>query len=292
MRKEFRCPYTDLVNGKWNNKYFLHERLPFYFKLNDCGHILANIQTKLRLDVEFKRLFDFQQCKLNELKTFKIWLQSDNCIIKISLYDVYLSLIRYLKDDSFEDQLFGLNSISLLGPLGPFSDISLITCLNEEIIHHFIFKYSLKNKLCHRKLRVRTEGEVKVQYGEDFNYSALFNVKQITDCGILFSTTDEFYQQYQANGSSIKIFLDPSVLVSVLEHGVKVHEDHQHYYTNSALNYFIIDEGKMNKSLSFNSLDTNELYLFCRYHHMRESHIPSICERFISNMKYKIFSIF
>jgi len=57
------------------------------------------------------------------------------------------------------------------------------------------------------------------------------------------------------------------------------------YYSDDDLRYFFIEEKKIQKNLSFRSDETNEFFLFCRYHDMLESDVPGIFSEFVTKLE-------
>ncbi len=287
LSNELSWPLKDLVNGKWNKVYKIDKNAPFYFKFNDNHKIIKNLQTRLKENDEAKKLFSYQHIFGDELKKIKLWLKSEENIIQMSMYDIYSGLLKHLKDHSYEDQLFNSNEVSFIGPLGPFKHMALIECLNDELIDKFIFSQIIKNKLPSRKLRIHTRGKVRIEFGEEFDTFANIEIKQITDSGILFSSKDDLLLETVSKSQFIKFFVDTRMMNQFLENNLEMPNDanEDFFFTKDHLRYFFIEEVNVVKSLSYKSGVTNEVFLFCRYHHMLESDVPNIFHEFTQKVK-------
>ena len=287
---DIKWPLDDVISGKWNKKYQISKNLPLFFKLNDNVKLINHIKQELKEDESLKERLQAEQEKLSEFKEVKIWLKVDDSILKLTLYDVYTSLLKHLRHQSFEDQLFKCQSVSLMGPLGPYTDMPLIDCLNDELVDKFVFNQILKNKLPVRNLRVHANSDIKIAFGNMFEKKGVMKLKQISDAGILFSCTDEEVLTFLGDGEHAKVFLDTKQITAFnnaesSENDTAIGANENLFYTDDQLSYFIIEESKMIKSLSYKSAKTNEIFFFCRYKHMEESGIGKTCTEFMKQVK-------
>ena len=287
LSNELSWPVKDLVEGKWNDSYQIDDNAPFYFKFNDNHKLIKSLQSKIKEDESIKQLFNYQHMFGDNLKKVKVWVKSSENIIQMNMFDIYGGLIRHLRDHSFEDQLFNSNEVSFIGPLGPFKHMALIECLNEELIDKFIFSQIMKNKLPTRKLRVHTQGQIRIEFGENFDTFANIEIKQITDSGILFSSKDDLLLETLSKTEYVKFFIDTRMMNIFLENDLQMpnHKKEDFFFTKDDLRYFFIEEKNVVKSLSYKSGINNEVFLFCRYPHMLESDVPNIFHEFTQKVK-------
>ncbi len=273
---------NELVKGNWTKQYAFDEKAPFYFKFNDQKNFIKKVQYKLKENSTFHNIYDLQSKFIKELASVKLWLKHENNIMEMNLLDVYTGLIKHLKDSSFEDQLFNANEVSFLGPLGPFKFMPLVECLNDDITEKLIFTQILKNKLPSRKMRICTQGKVKIEYGESFDKSAHLSIRQITDSGILFSCTDDHFLGQMQKNEFLKFYIDTTSLKQFIDNDLNLNQTppKEFFYTEDHLRYFFIEEKNVVKSLSYNSGTSSEIYLFTRYFHMLESDVPTIFNEF------------
>lgn len=294
LSNELSWVLKDLVDGKWNQLYKIDKNAPFYFKFNDNQKIIKNLQIKIKEDANIKQLFNYQHVFGDELKKVKLWIKSEDSIIQMNMLDIYTGLLKHLRDSSFEDQLFNSNEVSFIGPLGPFKHMSLIECLNDELIEKFIFSQIIKNKLPSRKLRIHTNGKIRVEFGEDFDTYANIEIKQITDSGILFSSKDDLLLETISKSEFVKFYIDTRMMNTFLENNMKMPKSvtEEFFFTKDDLRYFFIEEKNIVKSLSYKSGLNNEVFLFCRYHHMLESDVPNIFHEFTQKVKEYFQNLF
>lgn len=284
---KYKWPLEDIIAGKWDQKYLIKKNLPFYFKVYDNNKLVSYIQHQIKVDEDFKSSFLVHQTKLEELKSIKVWLNHDAGLIQMTIYDIYQSFLTHLKNNAFEDQLFNSHKLSLLGPIGPFTEMPLINCLNEDLINKFIFSNIVKNKLPTRKLRVYTEGDVKVNYGKDFSKFSFLKIRQITDSGILFSSTEDELINSMEDGEFIKVHLGTEYLERFIDGESFNDKEFQQdiYKSKQEDDYFFIKEEKVIKSLSYQSGVTNEIFFFCRYQYFDDSHLAEICSLFMQKVQ-------
>ncbi|MBD66063.1 MAG: hypothetical protein CME62_12705 [Halobacteriovoraceae bacterium] len=275
----------DVLSGAWHKEYKIDQNAPFSFSLKDCSSITKFIQSEVKsvTDIHTQYLenlsFEARQSQV------KLWVKLTDQIIQMSLLDVYQCFLKYLKDQSFEDQLFNVNEVSFLGPTGPFTNISLINCLNERLINQFIMSGLISNKLPTRKYRVKTHSILLVEFGEQMEHRTTFAMKQITDTGILFSTKDDLAVQELSKSDVVKFYMDTRGLKDFVNNNLQTtHQKNDFFYSENQLRYFFIEENKIQKNLSFQSNETNEYFLFCRYRHMLESDIPHIFMEFSAKL--------
>lgn len=287
LKERTDWPLKDLINGKWNQTYTIDENAPLYFKVNDNYKLIKKLQVQLKDDADLNRLFNYQHVFSDDLKKVHLWLRSDENIIPMTLFDIYTGLLKHLKDNSYEDQLFNSNEVSFIGPLGPFKHMPLIECLNDDLIDKFIFSQIMKNKLPTRKLRVHTHGKIRIEFGDNFDTFANIEIRQITDSGILFSSKDDLILNTIAKSEFVKFFIDTRHMSEFLENDLKMLEDKKEdfFFTKDDLRYFFIEEKNVVKSLSYKSGINNEVFLFCRYHHMLESDVPNVFYEFTQKIK-------
>ena len=287
LKNELIWPLDDVVHGKWNQSYKISDNAPFYFKFNDNQKIIQKIQNKLKTSQEYKELFKHQLKFSKDIKQTKVWIQQGEKILPMNLEDVYNAFTIFLKNGDYEDQLFNTSDVSFIGPMGPFKSIALIQCLNEELIEKFIFSYLVSNKLPLRKLRIHTEGNIKLQCGNDLNINTMVNIKQITDSGILFSSHEDLLLEALSQGEIAKFYIDTRSLKEFMgnEFICETDKGNNFFYTDDELRYFFIEEKNIVKTLSYKSAETNEVFLFCRYPHMLESDVSRIFMEFTSKLK-------
>ncbi len=277
ISQDLTWPLTDIVNGKVNQLYKIDKDSPFYFKLTDQSKIMRKVQRHMKDKPELNALYGYHYNFTKALKQNVLWLKTETGIISMTLYDVYSALMKHLRDATFEDQLFNCNQVSFVGPLGPFRDMPLVQCLNQDTIDKFIFDQILKNKLPLRKRRILTSSQVIMEYGGEFQYKSKLKIKQISENGLLFAMNDSIILDLMAKGEYVKLFVDTRNLVSFTENKLRSQKkfNDDFFYTEDELRYAFVRESDLIKSLSYNSGDTNEVYFFCRFSDMRETDIPN-----------------
>lgn len=287
LKDSLKWPYTDLVNGNLAKTYQFDDKCNFKFKLVDNDILLKKVQSALKCHTKLGELVDEQYLFIDELKATKLWLDIETSIISMSLYDVYTGLMKHLKDQSFEDQLFNCHDVSFVGPMGPFKEMPLIKCLNDNIVEKLILHSLLKNKIPSRKLRVHTQGKVIIRHGEELKNTEIVNIRQITDSGILLSSTDDLLLQKISKSDQVKFLVDTELLKEFTGNGLKITDNNssEFFYTTNDKKSFLIQESEIVKTLSYKSGDNNEFYLFCRYQHMLETDASKDFKEFTNTVK-------
>jgi len=294
INEKLRWPLNDIATGKWNKFYKIIENAPFYFKIQDQSQIIKNIQNELKTNKEFETLYNYQLHFSESLSKTKIWTRNEDLIIPMTLLDVYHALVRHLRDQSFEDQLFNCNEVSFIGPMGPYKEMPLVQCLNEDIIDKLIFEQLVKNKLPARNMRIHTQASVYMECGKNFEDKCDINLRQITNTGLLFSSKNDFLLDMITHGEYLKIFMDTRNLNQIMNPEFDKNKDAQNnfFYTKDELRYFFIKESSVIKSLSYKSGETNEIFLFCRFHDIVESDVASSFKIFLEKMKLYFNQLF
>ncbi len=293
LKSSFSLPLVELVKGQWNQKYHFHTHLPFYFKLDDQFKFIQKIQGELKQNDVLKNHLSHQMSSIQELKKVKIWLKTDDNILNMSLFDIYQGMVKHLRDGSFEEQLYNCNDISFIGPLGPFTPMSLVEVVNDDLLEKFVFLEVLQNRLPLRRFRLHTDGKVKLKCAADLEMSAIVNLKQITNSGLIFSTKQDLLLQYLEQGEIVKFFIDTRNIHKININGFHASKKiDEFFYTEDELRYFYIESKRIIKTLSYKSSFNNEIYLYCRYHDMLESDVPRVFEQFVSHSSQELLTFF
>ena len=205
----------------------------------------------------------------------------------MSLYDVYTTFTKNLKDDSFDDQLFNSNEVSFIGPLGPFKNISLVECLNDRMVGKFLFDSSLKSKIPSRNLRVRTNEDILVTHGANEELQNRVRIKQITNNGILFSSFDGDVIDQFSKTEDLKFHLNTKSILQFTKNNFRMplQVEKNFFYCEDGIHYFKVQESKIKRSLSYRSNDTNEFFMFVRYCDMKESDTPEVFGEFTKGLE-------
>ncbi len=289
FEKSTRSLVTDILEGRWNENYLLGTNSPFWYKLNDSAFLMQKVQQEIRSNDYLREVFQKQLACGGQLSKIKLWLNMDGQSLPMSIMDIYNALLEHLKNGSFEAQLYDSYEVSFVGPLGPFKTMTLLQCLNDDLIEKFIFSHVFQNKLPTRSFRLHTQGKVKVECGADLEVNSHLNVKQITDNGILFSTNEDLLLELFEQGELVRFFIDSTNIHRFMTNGLKVDGMPQDmFYTEDSLRYFFIETRDIIKSLSYKSAFTNEVFFFCRYKNMLESDVSNVFPEFINEAKYLI----
>lgn len=221
--------------------------------------------------------------RLSHLKSTKLWLKSNDSIISMTAYDMYNSFLQYLKNGSFENELFNCHELSFVSPAGPFKSYTLIECLHSETLETFLSLNVLQNKMAQRNFRLSVEGKAIVHFGEFHQNSVEVSVEQITESGILFSVDDDFFTESVDFEYLLKFQLTSEHLKNYFQQTDK--EVRDPFYTKNNFEFFQIDQRKVMKSLKYDSSSTGKVYMFCRYNHMLGSNLPTEFKDFIEQFK-------
>lgn len=289
FKKAKKWPITEVEAGKGICSYRINENAPFTFKLYDNSSLVKHLQTQAKESEAKQENYSPSVADVKNLKTTKLWIKNgDESLITLTLLDVYNTLIKHLKHKGSEDHLFNLNEVSFIGPLGPFKEMALIECINDQLVDQFVFKNVLANKLPSRKFRIHVEDKVLIQYGEELKKFCTLNIKQITDTGILFSSNDDVLLNELNSGDMVKFYINLKNLKNFIANDLKHEEkiDSSYFYTEDELSFFFVKEKNIVKSLSFKSSLNNEVFFFCRFHHMLESEAPNIFGSFVEKVKH------
>lgn len=262
----------------------LNEKSPFYVNYLN-GHILIKkIQQDLKSSDEYKEKFDKYFAFMSELEVTKLWLNSDEQIITMNLLDIYQSFLRYLKDKTFEDQLFNTAELSMYGPLGPFQTMAPANLVNNTLAKKIILYNLIKNKIPVRKFRLEVDSTIIWQFGDNYKQVEKLKIKQITEHGIVFSTKDEGLLQDLSETDKIRIYMN----LNCLKGG---QFDSNIFYSDHKNDIFEIDQDKVTRCLSFNSFLSDEIHFFCRFKNFDKYPELSILQNFVSESEEKLSQI-
>lgn len=260
----------------------------FNFRLSDNSSLVNATKTIKSScpDVE-QKLNEYLRVDDQMINT-PIWIKMENeSILSLSLADIYHFFLKYLKNSENGDYFFNAFEVSFLGPLGPYQHISLVECINEELLSKFIFKQVLKNKIPSRALRVRTHQNIGVTFGKELKLRTELTLKQITDSGLLFETTDDFFINNMDSGKFLKFYINPKqfnkMRTSHFKDSIRLTD--QLLYTRDEDKYFSIEQAKIVKSLGYRSSFDNTFHLFCRYNHVLEEQAVTPFKEFSEQVK-------
>lgn len=288
-----------MVKNKLWLKEVLGEKLPsqsfkldqfatFNFKLSDNSSLIDSLRQLSKSDPKIKQNLDHYLSANQDMSNTPIWLKlEDESILNLTLKDVYQFFVKYLKSSENEDHFFNCYEVSFLGPLGPYQHISLVECINEELLNKYLLEQLMKNKLPARSLRIRTNQLVGVTFGKEQKLRSEIYLKQITDSGLLFETKDEFFMNNMESGEFLKFYLDTSNLQKYLQQDFKQDSDlkEKFFYTRDELKHFSIEQSKVVKTLGYKSSIDNHFNLFCRYQHILEDQMTSPFVEFSGRLK-------
>lgn len=277
-----------IKDGMRTQTFSLDHQNIFRFRLMDNAILLRKLAAWYKADSELKNKIDNFGDVTDYLKNIKLWMRTEEeSVISMTLFDIYCTFERYLKDSNGEDYLFNSYDISFVGSLGPFQTMSAVECINEDLLNRFLFYRILKNKIPSRALRLRTNQNIMATFGHGNKFKTELKLVQVTDTGLLFKTKDDFMINNMSSGDYLKFFMKTDHLASLTKNNFKMSEGEidQILYTRDELKYFQIEEEKILKSLSFQSAINNDFYLFCRYQHILDDAIPKHFGILMSELK-------
>ena len=278
-----------LLEGELTSQSFkLDEGANFSFRISDNTRLLNTTREILKSDSSIAKKFDSYLKIDDQMSSTPIWMKlEDESILSLTLKDIYQSFIKYLKNSEAEDHFFNSYEVSFLGPLGPYQYISLVECINEDLLSKFLLNQLLKNKLPARALRVRTDQVVGVTFGKEQKLRSEIKLKQITDTGLLFQTDDDFLVNNMQSGQFLKFYLDTKNFEKFCQSNFEElpSKADQLFYTREENKYFSIEEAKLVKSLGFKSSVDNSYHLFCRYNHILEDQSVKPFKDFADQLK-------
>ena len=274
------------ANFKFESKFKLLHDLPFNLHWANSKMLIDKVrhETKLGDEIFFNEK-QFAIGVVESLKKVPIWLKNTDYVIPMTMFDIYSSLGQYIKKEAMEDELFNSQEISFIGPTGPFKNMPMINCINEQTFNIFIHWMVMTNKLPQRGFRLATSGHVAAEFkhGHEKNKN-LLKVDQITDSGILFSSSNDFLLDTIEKSEEMKVFFNTDNIFNALQSDRK-NRNEDLFFSNDKLHYFKIDQHKVVKKLKFNSHNSGEFFLFCRYYDMIESEVPELMKRFTADTK-------
>ena len=288
-----------MVKNKLWLKEVLSEKLPsqsfkldqfatFSFKLSDNASLINTLKELSKSDPKVKENLDHYLSANQDMNNTPIWLKlEDESILNLTLRDVYQFFVKYLKNTENEDHFFNCYEVSFLGPLGPYQHVSLVECINEELLSKYLLEQLIKNKIPTRSLRIRTNQLVGITFGKEQKLRSELYLKQITDSGLLFETDDEFFINNMESGEFLKFYMDTSHLQGYLQQNFEQASDlkEKFFYTKDEMKHFSIEQSKVVRSLGYKSSLDNKFHLFCRYQHILEDQMTSPFVEFSSRLK-------
>lgn len=286
-----KWPLNEILEDKLTDYYMLDKNTPLFFKISDSKDLVRFVQKNLKTQNDISHFFGEKTNELQKMKASKMWLRlEDESIITMNLLDIYETFIKSLKDETFEDYLFNAYDVSFVGLNGPFKTMSFINILKEDVIQNIIFYSVMKNKLPTRKFRVHTKGRVLFRFGENLGQEDFFEVRQISDSGILFSSQNTELLQNMSTGDSLKVFISSQRVQKFTENKLQSSDEYEKdlFYTEDELSSFEISESKTVKSLSHRSGENNEFFLFMKFKDMKRTEIPHVFKNFLDKAQKHI----
>lgn len=274
------------ANFKFESNFKLLHDLPLNLHWADSRLLIEKVRHESKQGEEhFHHEKLFAIGVVESLKKVPVWLKNGDYVIPMTMFDIYSSLGQYIKKEAMEDELFNSQEISFIGPSGPSKDMPLINCINEQTLNIFIHWMVMTNKLPQRDFRLVTTGQVACEFKQETKTSKnLLKVDQITDSGILFSSTNDFLLDTIEKSNELKVFFNTDKILSAFQSESK-NRSEDLFYSNDKLRYFKIDQHKVVKKLKYNSHNSGEFYLFCRYFDMTESEVPELMKKFTKDTK-------
>lgn len=273
-------------NFKFENNFKLLQNLPINLHWADSRMLIEKVRHEAKHGEEnFFHEKQFAIGVVESLKNVPIWLKNGDYIIPMSMFDIYSSLGKYIKKEEMEDELFNSQEISFIGPTGPFKEMPLINCINEQTLNIFIHWMVVTNKLPQRDFRLVTSGHVAADFVQDKKSNKqLLAVDQITDSGILFSSSNDFLLDTLEKSQELKVFFNTEIITDALKCD-QVNKRKDLFFSDDKLRYFRINQEKIIKKLKYNSHNSGKFFMFCRYYDMTESEVPELMKKFTKDAK-------
>ncbi len=244
------------------NKIKLNKNFPFTLKYSDGKNIISKIQRDIKNSEVYAQEFNNYFSFINDLSNTKFWIQKENNIFPMTLMDLYQAFLQFIKSGEFEDQLYNVSDISMYGPLGPFKPVALIKMINKSLADKIILYNIIKNKLPTRKFRLNINQQVAIQFGNNFCKVEDINLKQITEHGIVLSLRDDIILPEIEQSEKLRVYLSLNFLDGITG------TDNM-FYSDYKDDMYTIDQSNIKYYLSYNSFESNEVYFFCRFNHLK-----------------------
>ena len=172
-----------------------------------CRFIQKDIKNLGPKYFEFKKLVE----AVNELKMCPVWVMGDKQIITTNLHDLYHQVIMPEKFRHLQFDLSHSHDISMIGPTGQFKKVDLRAWLNRKDHLNIIYKNVLGGGINPREFRLRVEGQVLCNYGNQ-NDSCVFKVKQLTQAGLLMATEEMHFFDHINHVPQIDLQMNADIL--------------------------------------------------------------------------------
>lgn len=273
-------------NFKFESQFELLHNLPLNLHWADSRILIEKVKQKLKYGEElFYNEKQFATEVIQSLKKVPIWLKNGDYVIPMTIFDVYSSLGQYIKKEAMEDELFNSQEISFIAPTGPFKQMPMINCINEQTLNIFIHWMVMTNKLPQRDFRIITKGHVATEFKQGIEKNMnLLKVDQITDSGILLSSKNELLLDTMEKAEELKVFFNTEKIFKAVQSDTQ-NRNEDFFFSNDKLHYFKIKQKKIIKKLKYNSHHSGEFFLFCRYFDMTESEVPELMKKFTGDTK-------
>lgn len=278
--------YNYFSNFEFEKRFNLFHNIPLNLHWSDARALTEKVryQTK-RGDESFDLQKKFVSDTIQSLKNVPLWLRYEDTIVAMTMFDVYQGLGQYIKKEAMEDELFNSQEISFIGPTGPFKDMPLINCINGATFNLFLHWQVMVNKLPQRSFRMNTQGHVMADFmGINHTKTNMLKIEQITDTGLLFSSQNDFLLEHIDASDELKIYFNTSRLFDAVKNGQN-NKNEDLFFSRDKLHYFKIDQHKISKKLKYNSHESGDFFLFCRYFDMTESEVPELMKTFTKETK-------
>lgn len=275
--------FTDF---KFEKSFKPFKNVPLDLHWSDARILIEQVRKKAKAgDDLFHHQKQFAKSTVESLKKVPVWLKNGNFVIPMTMFDIYNTLGQFIKKETMEDELFNSQEISFIGPNGPFKEMPLINCINEQTLNIYIHWLVMVNKLPQRAFRLNTEGQVAADFIDtDKTDTNHLNVQQLTDTGILFSSNNDFLLERVENVNELKVYFNTTKMFDAIKNS-SVNSSKEIYFSNDKLHYFRIQREKVVTKQKYNSHKSGEFFMFCRYCDMFESEVPELMKKFTKETK-------
>jgi hypothetical protein len=273
------------ANFKFEKSFRPFANFPLDLHWADARILIEKVRAEAKFgDEKFYHEKQFAIGTVESLKKVPIWLKNGDYVIPMTMFDIYSSLGQFIKKEAMEDELFNCHEISFIGPSGPFKNMPLINCVNEQTLNIYLHWMVMVNKLPQRAFRLNTKGHVAADFiAQDQTDSNLLNVEQITDSGILLSSKNDFLLERTESIEELKVYFNTEKMLDAVKS--EKNRSDEIFFSKDKLHYFKISKSKLITKLKYNSHHSGEFFLFCRYFDMYESEVPEIMKDFTSETK-------
>lgn len=250
------------------------------FHWADFSETCELLESQMRCDETLSQDFHKMKERVNALSLVPIWVKGQGRIRQFNLHDLYANYIMNQNQEKLDPHT--PMDISFISGSGPFKTLAISECFNHQTYRDMVMVMLLEQKIARRDFRVRVKAKVLVEYGASYEHGHLFQVEQLTNTGLLFSCSSDFYFREWPKIKNLRILMNTQMMSEASKMSLeqmRIYFDQFPFnlmYSSKKEDGIYASPESWSVASSFDFFQQKKVYLFLPFSKIEERHSISV----------------